>query len=94
MFSFKGEKQCQQYLPCQKILSRSFPSIARVKRELLKGLQLERAGVSPQAIRKLLLKLTDNLDAPKILKSHAGYSFNGDNLPSQSLYQIGENYEI
>ena len=47
-------------------------------------------GVSLEAIRKLLLKLSDNLDAPKILKSYAGYSFNGDNLPSQTLAQIGE----
>ena len=41
----------------------------------------QRGTVIQPAIRKLLLKLTDNLDVPKILKSFTGYSFKGDNLP-------------
>ena len=32
-------------------------------------------GVSLEAIRKLLLKLSDNLDVPKILKSYILHSF-------------------
>ena len=49
-------------------------------------------GVSLEAIRKLLLKLSDNLDVPKILKSYAGYSFKGDNLPDSVVALIIEYY--
>ncbi|MDJ0536797.1 MAG: hypothetical protein QNJ70_30645, partial [Xenococcaceae cyanobacterium MO_207.B15] len=50
------------------------------------------AGVSLEAIRKLLLKLSDNLDVPKILKSYAGYNFKGDNLPDIVVALIIEYY--
>ncbi len=49
-------------------------------------------GVSQPAIRKLLLKLTDNLDVPEIFKSYAGYTFEGDNLPDVLVALIIEYY--
>ena len=49
-------------------------------------------GVSQPAIRKLLLKLTDNLDVPEIFKSYAGYSFKGDNLEDILVALIIEYY--
>ena len=50
------------------------------------------AGVSQPAIRKLLLKLSDNLDVPEIFKSFAGYSFKGDNLDDVLVALIIEYY--
>lgn len=50
------------------------------------------AGVSQPAIRKLLLKLSDNLDVPEIFKSYAGYTFEGDNLPDVLVALIIEYY--
>ncbi len=39
------------------------------------------AGVSQEAVRKILLKLSDNLKVSKSLKSFVGQNFKGDNLP-------------
>ena len=50
------------------------------------------AGVSQEAVRKILLKLSDNLKVSKSLKSFVGQNFKGDNLPDILVASIIEYY--
>ncbi|MGK7938306.1 MAG: hypothetical protein AB4206_21280 [Xenococcaceae cyanobacterium] len=50
------------------------------------------AGVSQEAVRKILLKLSDNLKVSKSLESFMGQNFKGDNLPDILVASIIEYY--
>ncbi len=50
------------------------------------------AGVSQEAVRKLLLKLRDNLEVSESLKSYVGQDFKGNNLPDTLVASIIEYY--
>ncbi len=50
------------------------------------------AGVSQEAGRKLLLKLSDNLEVPSSLKAYTGKDFKGNNLPDILVASIIEYY--
>ena len=50
------------------------------------------AGVSQEAVRKLLLKLSDNLKASEIFEAYLGQDFKGDKLPDTLVALIIEYY--
>lgn len=50
------------------------------------------AGVSQEAVRKILIKLGDNLKVSKSLESFMGQNFKGDNLPDILVASIIEYY--